>query len=142
MYAYADLLPTNVATVQIETLEQEKKQLSEDLEEAYRRHKEDMEMQQMHYFQVCAHVCMCVCVCVCGGGGGKVKVKLTLLINVQVFRAYREYFDEQKLVIEQRFRQLLEEAIQDAVYLSVENTQLKASSWDIQQGAVKITIVV
>ena len=138
MYVYADLLPTNVATAQIETLEQEKKQLSEDLEEAYRRHKEDMEMQQMHYFQVCVRVC----VCVCGGGGGKVKVKLTLLINVQVFRAYREYFDEQKLVIEQRFCQLLEEAIQDAVYLSVENTQLKASSWDIQQGAVKITIVV
>ncbi len=42
----------NVYCVQIETLEQEKRQLSLDLEETYRRHKEDTEMQQMHYFQV------------------------------------------------------------------------------------------
>ena len=53
---------------------------------------------------------------------------------LQVFRAYRECFDEQKIVIEQRFRQLLEEAIQDAVYLSMENSQLKASSQNIRQG--------
>ena len=37
---------------QLETLEQEKRQLAIDLEEAFRRHKEDLEMQQMHYFQV------------------------------------------------------------------------------------------
>ncbi|XP_064405609.1 kinesin-like protein klp-20 [Halichondria panicea] len=91
----------HMTALQVETLEQEKRQLSIDLEEAYRRHKEDMEMQQMHHFQV--------------------------------FRAYRECFDEQKIVIEQRFRQLLEEAIQDAVYLSMENSQLKASSQNIRQ---------
>ncbi len=53
---------------------------------------------------------------------------------MQVFRAYRECFEEQKMIIEQRFRQLLEESIQDAVYLSVENSRLKASSQNIQHG--------
>lgn len=41
-----------IILVQMETLEQEKRQLSLDLEEAFRRHKEDIEVQQMHYFQV------------------------------------------------------------------------------------------
>ncbi len=46
--------------LQVETLEQEKRQLSLDLEEAYRRHKEDMEMQQMHHFQVVIVLLYCV----------------------------------------------------------------------------------
>ena len=61
-------------------------------------------------------------------------VVIVIVSPLQVFRAYRECFDEQKIVIEQRFRQLLEEAIQDAVYVSIENSQLKASSQNIRQG--------
>ena len=58
--------------------------------------------------------------------------------DVQVFRAYRESFEEQKVVIEQRFRCLLEESLQDAIYLSAENSQLKMCSNDTRQGSDNI----
>uniref|UniRef100_A0A3B3SA86 Si:dkey-201i24.3 n=1 Tax=Paramormyrops kingsleyae TaxID=1676925 RepID=A0A3B3SA86_9TELE len=46
----------------------------------------------------------------------------------QVFRVYRQVFEEQKEMLEDRYRSLLQDAIQDAVYLSAKNRQLQAES--------------
>lgn len=73
-----------------------------DLEEAYKRHKEELEIQQLQHFQT--------------------------------FRNYREVFEEQKSAIEQRYRTLLEEAIQDAVFLSTRNQELMHENQVLKQG--------
>ena len=52
----------------------------------------------------------------------------------QTFRNYREVFEEQKAAIEQRYRTLLEEAIQDAVFLSTRNQELLHESQSLKQG--------
>lgn len=51
-----------------------------------------------------------------------------------MFRAYRESFEEQKLVIEQRFRGLLEESLEDAIHLAAANSQLKLQVQELRQG--------
>lgn len=43
---------TSALSFQIESLEKEKKRLKADLEEAYKRHKEELEIQQLQHFQV------------------------------------------------------------------------------------------
>nr|XP_023689667.1 kinesin-like protein KIF14 isoform X1 [Paramormyrops kingsleyae] len=48
--------------------------------------------------------------------------------GLQVFRVYRQVFEEQKEMLEDRYRSLLQDAIQDAVYLSAKNRQLQAES--------------
>lgn len=85
---------------------EEKKRLKADLEEAYKRHKEELEIQQLQHFQT--------------------------------FRNYREVFEEQKAAIEQRYRTLLEEAIQDAVFLSTRNQELMHENQILKQGATNI----
>ena len=57
----------------------------------------------------------------------------------QTFRQYREMFEEQKSVIEQRYRGLLEEAIDDAVFLSSRNTELSQESLAVKQGQLPPT---
>lgn len=52
----------------------------------------------------------------------------------QTFRNYREMFEEQKVVLEQRYRQLLEDSIQDAIFLSSRNNELKEESQILHQG--------
>ncbi len=54
----------------------------------------------------------------------------------QTFRQYREMFEEQKGVIEQRYRSLLEDSIQDAVYLSTRNTELMDENASLKQGRI------
>ncbi|KAK3724935.1 hypothetical protein QZH41_017145, partial [Actinostola sp. cb2023] len=91
----------SIMSMKISALENEKKKLKSDLEEAYKTHKEEVEIQQLQHFQT--------------------------------FRNYREVFEEQKAGIEQRYRSLLEEAIQDAVFLSTRNQELMQESQSLQQ---------
>ncbi|XP_064636448.1 kinesin-II 95 kDa subunit-like [Lineus longissimus] len=91
----------SVVTLQLQTLKQEKAKLGKDLEEAYNRHKEELEIQQLQHFQT--------------------------------FRNYREMFEEQKAAIEQRYRSLLEDSIQDAVFLSTRNNELVQENQEAKQ---------
>ena len=43
-------------------------------------------------------------------------------------------FEEQKAVIEQRYRALLEDAVQDAVFLSTRNNELMQENHSLKQG--------
>jgi hypothetical protein len=52
----------------------------------------------------------------------------------KTFRNYRTVFEEQKSAIEQRYRSLLEEAIQDAVFLSATNQDLMFENQQLKQG--------
>ncbi|XP_076468028.1 kinesin-like protein KIF3A isoform X2 [Babylonia areolata] len=81
-----------VVAMKIQTLQQEKEHLSKELEEVYRMHNEQLELQQLQHYQT--------------------------------FRSYREMFEEQKAAIDQRYRKLLEDCIQDAVFLSSRNSDL------------------
>jgi len=58
----------------------------------------------------------------------------------QVFRTYREAFESQKLTIEQRFRGLLEEAIQDAIFLATKNAELVDENRRLNEGTVRYFI--
>lgn len=60
---------------------------------------------------------------------------LLLLSNIyfQTFRSYREMFEEQKAALDQRYRQLLEDAIQDAVFLSSRNNELQEENQSLKQ---------
>ncbi|XP_015758048.1 PREDICTED: kinesin-II 85 kDa subunit-like isoform X1 [Acropora digitifera] len=90
-----------VMSLRIQSVTEEKKRLKTDLEEAYKRHKEELEIQQLQHFQT--------------------------------FRNYREVFEDQKSAIEQRYRSLLEEAIQDAVFLSTRNQELMHENQALKQ---------
>ncbi|XP_030000857.1 kinesin-like protein KIF3A [Sphaeramia orbicularis] len=48
--------------------------------------------------------------------------------SLQVFRVFREVSEEQRKVSESRYRSVLLEAVQDAVYLSAQNQQLQADN--------------
>ncbi|XP_070553621.1 kinesin-like protein klp-20 [Ptychodera flava] len=90
-----------VVTMQLQTLDQEKQLLTRDMEESYKRHKEELEVQQLQ--------------------------------NFQTFRNYRQVFEEQKAALEQRYRTLLEESIQDAVFLSTRNSELMQENQALKQ---------
>ena len=53
-----------------------------------------------------------------------------------MFRTYREAFESQKLTIEQRFRGLLEEAIQDAIFLATKNAELVDENRRLNEGKI------
>ena len=96
------------------------------MEHAYKRLKEELEMQQLQYFQVrCSQLS---------------PGKRCLLIILQVFRAYRESYEEQKVALEQRFRGLLEESLEDAIYLAAVKSELKLQVQDLRQGKIAIIL--
>ena len=47
-------------------------------------------------------------------------------------------FEQQKGVIEERYRTLLEDSVQDAVFLSTRNTELMQENQDLKQGNVPL----
>ena len=59
---------------------------------------------------------------------------------MQTFRNYREVFDKQKLAIEHRYRQLLDDAIQDAVFLSSRNNELTIENSALQTGNILLIL--
>ncbi|KAI0227726.1 Kinesin-like protein KIF13A [Lamellibrachia satsuma] len=91
----------SVVSLEIQVLQEEKGRLEKSLEDAYKRQKEEMEIQQLQHFQT--------------------------------FRQYREMFEEQKAVLEQRYRNLLNDAIQDAVFLSTRNNELMHENQALKQ---------
>ncbi|ESO85910.1 hypothetical protein LOTGIDRAFT_235687 [Lottia gigantea] len=61
------------------------------------------------------------------------ELELQQLQHYQTFRQYRQMFEEQKVAIEQRYRVLLEEALQDAVYLSARNQEILQEQAPLKQ---------
>ncbi|XP_015205309.2 golgin subfamily A member 6-like protein 9 [Lepisosteus oculatus] len=57
--------------------------------------------------------------------------------SLQVFRAFREVFEDQVETLEKRYRGLLLEVIQDAVYLSTRNQELEAENKQLEQALAK-----
>ena len=57
-----------------------------------------------------------------------------------MFRAYRESYEEQKVALEQRFRGLLEESVEDAIYLAAVNSELKLQVQDFKQGIYRLNV--
>ena len=49
-------------------------------------------------------------------------------------------FDKQKLVLEKRYRELLDDSIQDAVFLSSRNNELMEENAALRKGNVHTTI--
>lgn len=66
-------------------------------------------------------------------GKHKEELEIQKLQNFQTFRNYREVFEEQKAALEQRYRALLEDAIQDAIFLSGRNSELELENQGLQQ---------
>jgi len=63
----------------------------------------------------------------------KEEMEIQQLQHFQTFRHYREAFEEQKAALEQRYRGLLEDSIQDAVYLSSRNQELSDENQSLKQ---------
>lgn len=53
---------------------------------------------------------------------------------LQVFRVFRQVSKEQKRMSEDRYRCVLLEAVQDAVYLSAHNQELQADNKQLRKG--------
>ena len=51
-----------------------------------------------------------------------------------MFRAFRQVSEEQRKMSEGRYRSVLLEAVQDAVYLSAQNQQLQADNKLLRKG--------
>ncbi|PIK49831.1 putative kinesin-like protein FLA10 [Apostichopus japonicus] len=64
----------------------------------------------------------------------KEELEIQKLQNFQTFRNYREVFEEQKVALEQRYRALLEDAVQDAIFLSSRNSELELENQGLKQG--------
>lgn len=62
-----------------------------------------------------------------------VTINIPKTHSLQTFRNYREMFEEQKSAIEQRYRHLLEDSIQDAVFLSARNNELTMENQELRQ---------
>ncbi|KAI1898462.1 hypothetical protein AGOR_G00072600 [Albula goreensis] len=58
--------------------------------------------------------------------------------SLQVFRVFRQVLEEQREMVEDRYRTLLLEAIQDAVYLSAQNQQLQADNKQLRRALAQL----
>eukprot|EP00794_Sanderia_malayensis_P007849 gene7849-8698_t len=64
--------------------------------------------------------------------------ELQQLQHFQTFRNYREVYEEQRASLEQRYRSLLEDAIQDAIFLSSRNQELLDENQDLRQDIAEL----
>ncbi|XP_043983996.1 uncharacterized protein si:dkey-201i24.3 isoform X3 [Gambusia affinis] len=64
--------------------------------------------------------------------------------SLQVFRAFRQVSEEQRKISEGRYRSVLLEAVQDAIYLSAQNQQLQAENKELRKalGEIKDALAV
>ncbi|XP_047209187.1 osmotic avoidance abnormal protein 3 [Girardinichthys multiradiatus] len=64
--------------------------------------------------------------------------------NLQVFRVFRQVSEEQRKISEGRYRSVLLEAVQDAIYLSTQNQQLQAENKQLRKalGEIKDALAV
>ncbi|XP_076826039.1 uncharacterized protein LOC143471890 [Clavelina lepadiformis] len=60
------------------------------------------------------------------------EMEIQQLQSLQTFRAYREVFEEFKVELENRWRGLLDDAIQDAVFLNARNTEMMENNTKLQ----------
>ncbi|XP_012936712.1 chromosome-associated kinesin KIF4A [Aplysia californica] len=72
----------------------------------------------------------------------KEELEVQQLQHYQTFRSYREIFEEQKAAIDQRYRQLLEDSIQDAVYLSSRNNDLTEENQHLKHQIAQLKDVI
>lgn len=72
----------------------------------------------------------------------KDELEMQQLQHFQTFRSYREMFEEQKIAMDQRYRQLLEDAIQDAVFLSSRNNELQDETKTLRQHIAEMKDVI
>ncbi|XP_013378821.1 kinesin-like protein KIN-4A [Lingula anatina] len=63
----------------------------------------------------------------------KEETEILQLQNFQTFRNYREVFEQQKSALEQRYRGLLEDAVQDAVFMSSRNAEMVEENQSLRQ---------
>ena len=68
----------------------------------------------------------------------KEEQELQQLQHFQTFRNYREVFEEQRASLEQRYRALLEDAIQDAIFLSSRNQELIDENQNLRQDVAEL----
>lgn len=72
----------------------------------------------------------------------KDELEMQQLQHFQTFRSYREMFEEQKVAMDQRYRQLLEDSIQDAIFLSSRNNELQDESKSLRQHIAEMKDVI
>ncbi|XP_055015516.1 uncharacterized protein si:dkey-201i24.3 [Boleophthalmus pectinirostris] len=58
--------------------------------------------------------------------------------SLQVFRVFRDVCEEQRRMSEERYRTVLLEAVQDAVYLSAQNQQLQAENKELSKALAEL----
>uniref|UniRef100_A0A3Q1G7H6 Si:dkey-201i24.3 n=1 Tax=Acanthochromis polyacanthus TaxID=80966 RepID=A0A3Q1G7H6_9TELE len=87
-----------VLVLQIEALRSEAQQAERDLQDQYHRHQAELHCLREESLQL------------------------------QVFRVFRQVSEEQRKISEGRYRSVLLEAVQDAIYLSAQNQQLQADN--------------
>ncbi|KAK7922802.1 hypothetical protein WMY93_009704 [Mugilogobius chulae] len=58
--------------------------------------------------------------------------------SLQVFRVFRDVCEEQRRMSEERYRTVLLEAVQDAVYLSAQNQQLQADNKELSKALAEL----
>lgn len=63
-----------------------------------------------------------------------VELEKQQVVHFQIFRKYREHFEDEKKRLEGRFVALLDEAIKDALYLSNRNAELEQQIAELKQG--------
>lgn len=64
--------------------------------------------------------------------------ELQQLQHFQTFRNYREVYEEQRASLEQRYRTLLEDAIQDSIFLSSRNQELIDENQNLRQDMAEL----